>query len=354
MLPPHVEQSAWEFEPEGDGIRFGFGAIKGTGEKAVRALIEARERLRAQRKRIDLHALASEVDPVVVGRGNWEALVKSGSFDCTGHNRGAVLFALDAALADGARLASDRRSGQTNLFAAAEPTPARRSSALDGIDDAHAFTKEDTLRAEYETLGFYLSGHPLEERAGLMSLLSSARIDELAGLSGGTEVTLSGLILAKSEMVVKSGKLAGKKMARFRLEDLRASVGVTCFPRTYEENRDKIEDGNIVVLRGKLEENAEEPAILLDEVMTIESALSRFAGGIVVHLSEDDASLLQPLFDVVQRHRGRSPLYLHVTGGDGRMRKLRTGADMNVAISEAFARDVDQLLGRGRVRLARI
>jgi DNA polymerase-3 subunit alpha len=354
MLPPHIERSDWEFEPEEGGIRFGFGAIKGTGEKAVRALVDARARLRAKHARIDLHALASEVDPVEVGRGNWEALVKSGSFDCTGHNRGAVLHALDAALADGARLASDRRSGQTSLFDAAEAPSVRRSTAPDGIDDARAFTKEDTLRAEYETLGFYLSGHPLEERAGLMSLLSSARIDELHSLPGGTEVTLAGLILAKSEMVVKSGKLAGKKMARFRLEDLRASVGVTCFPRTYEENRDKIEDGNIVVVRAKLEENAEEPALLLDEVMTIEAALSRFAGGIVVHVSQADAHLLQPLHDVVQRHRGRSPLYLHVTGSDGRVRRLRTGADMSIAISEPFAREVDQLLGRGRVRLARI
>jgi DNA polymerase-3 subunit alpha len=187
-----------------------------------------------------------------------------------------------------------------------------------------------------------------------MNLLSSVRMEELASLPGGTEVTLAGLILAKSEMVVKSGKLAGKKMARFRLEDLRTSVGVTCFPRTYDENRERIEDGNIVVIRAKLEEGAEEPALLLDEVMTVESALSRFAGGIVVHIGQEDVHLLQPLRDVVQRHRGKSPLFLHVTGGDGKVRRMRAGADMNIAISEPFAREVDRILGRGRVRLARI
>jgi len=255
-------------------------------------------------------------------------------------------------LAEGARLAADRRSGQSSLFeAAAAPVAIARR---DGIDDARAFDKEATLRAEYETLGFYLSGHPLEERAGLMNLLSSARMDELASLPGGTEVTLAGLILAKSEMIVKSGKLAGRKMARFRLEDLKKSVGVTCFPRTYEENRDKIEDGNIVVVRAKLEEGADEPALLLEEVMTIESALARFAGGIIVHVAEEDAHLLEPLRDVIRRHRGRSPLYLHVTGGDGRVRRMRAGPELSVAISEPFAREVDQILGRGRVRLARI
>jgi DNA polymerase-3 subunit alpha len=359
MLPPQIERSTWEFEPEGTGIRFGFGAIKGTGEKAVQALIDARERLLAKEKPVGLHALCSEVDPTAIGRGNWEALIKAGSFDCTGHNRGAVLAALDAALTDGSRLAADRRSGQSSLFAAFEPASVDIRSntetvAADGIDDARAFNKEDTLRAEYETLGFYLSGHPLEERAGLTNLLSSVRMDELPSLPGGSEVTLAGLILAKSEMVVKTGKLAGKKMARFRLEDLRTSVSVTCFPRTYEENREKIEDGNIVVIRAKLEEGAEEPALLLEEVMTIEGALSRFAGGVVVHLSQEDSHLLQPLRDAVQRHRGKSPLFLHVTGSDGKIRRMRAGAEMSISISEPFAREVDRLLGRGRVRLARI
>jgi DNA polymerase-3 subunit alpha len=387
VLPPHIERSTWEFEPEspgdngtrGNGIRFGFGAIKGTGEKAVEMLISARSRLLAKKRAVDLHALCSELDPAAVGRGNWESLIKSGSFDCTGHNRGAVLAALDAALSDGARLAADRKSGQTSLFGAPDSrlapgksegpkangtrstggpddprafTPAQAKT--DGIDDARAFTKDETLRAEYETLGFYLSGHPLEERAGLMNLLSSVRMDELGSLPGGTEVTLAGLILAKSEMVVKSGKLAGKKMARFRLEDLRTSVGVTCFPRTYEENRDQVEDGNIVVIRAKLEEDAEEPALLLEEVMSIEAALARFAGGVVVHVSEEDAHLLEPLRATVQRHRGKSPLFLHVTGSDGRVRRLRAGAEHGVAISESLARDIDQLLGRGRVRLAKI
>ena len=78
----------------------------------------------------------------------------------------------------------------------------------DGIDPTKAFTRAETLRAEFEALGFYLSGHPLEERGGLLALLSTVKIDELHGIPGGTEVTVSGLILSKSETIVKSGKLA--------------------------------------------------------------------------------------------------------------------------------------------------
>ena len=357
VLPPSISSSGWEFEPGHEGsIRFGFGAIKGTGEKAIQSLLAARARLSGRAEPPTLHALAAEVDPAEVGRGNWEALIKAGSFDEGGHNRGAVMHALDGAIADGSRLAADRRAGQRNLFAAAfgEPEPSRAAAAAgDGIDDARAWCNADTLRAEWEVLGFYLSGHPLEERAGVMSLLSSVRTSELAKLTGGGEVMIAGLVLHKSEMVVKSGRHAGRKMARFRLEDLHGSVGVTCFPRTYEECRERIVDGGILVCRAKLEEGAEEPALMLEEALTVEEALARFQGSILVQLAPGDSERLPALRETIARHRGKSPLYLQVEGLDGRTRRLRAGSDWGVRISEQFALEVDSLLGRGRVRLAR-
>jgi DNA polymerase-3 subunit alpha len=354
VLAPAIEKSVWEFALEGHALRFGFGAIKGTGEKAVEALVAARERVRAKGAGMALHALCAEIDPHEVGKTNLEALIKAGAFDSGGHNRGAVLAALESALVDAARATSDRKSGQKGLFelsAAAAPAAGARS---DGIDDAKAWSKQDTLRAEYEVLGFYLSGHPLEERAGLLALLSNVRMDELASLPGGSEVTLAGLILGKSELVVKTGKMQGKKMARFRLEDLRGSLSVTCFPRTYEEQRAKIEDGAIVVVRGKLEADSEEPALLLDEVLTVEEALARFQGGIVVAVEETDGHLLDLLKQTIGRHRGARPVYLSVRGADGRTRRVKAGPEWSVSISEPFAKEVDQLLGRGRVRLARV
>lgn len=362
MRGPHVGSSVWEFEPEDSAIRFGFGAIKGTGRKAIDALVEARKRVMKRAAAApdaahsafpSLHALCSAVDPAEVGRGNWEAIIKGGAFDCTGHNRGAVLAALDGALADGARTASDRKAGQVSLFGAAFEGTAEVTAHGDGVDDSRAFDKHDTLKAEYEALGFYLSGHPLEDRAGLLELISSTRMDELGDVTRGSEVTIAGLILAKTETVVKSGSFAGRKMARFRLEDLRGSVPVTCFPRTYEECRALLEDGNIVVAKGKLEENNEEPALLLDEVFTVEQAIARFAGSVVVQLTQEDALVLPRIQEAVARHRGKSPLYFQVTGSDGRKRRVRAGNDWSVAISAQFAQEIDDLLGRGRARLAR-
>jgi len=187
-----------------------------------------------------------------------------------------------------------------------------------------------------------------------MSLLSTARIRDLASLPGRSEVTLAGLVLGKSEAIVKSGKLAGKRMARFRLEDLTGHVGVTCFPRTWEECGARIEDGAVLVCRARLEEGSEEPALLLEEAYTVDEALARFVGCVVVRIGAEDAHLLPGLRAAVERHRGKSPLYLQVTGEDGRNRRIRAGGDLSIEISERFAREIDGLLGRGRLRLARI
>ena len=349
---PDITRSAWEFEPEDGAIRFGLGAIKGVGQRAAEQLIAARSELVDRGTPIGLHALASQVDPTEVGKTAWESLIKAGTFDATGHNRGAVLAALEAAMADGARAAADRRSGQGDLFGAAPAEP--RAAASDGIDDSKAWGEQETLKAEYDVLGFYLSGHPLEERAGLMNILASVGTDRLCDLPGGAEVRLAGMVVGYAEAIVKSGRMAGQKMARFRLEDLKGSVGVTCFPRTFEECRDRLEEGAVVVLKGKLEDNNDEPAVLLDELMTVEDAIERFQGGVVIQIGPEDKGVLDALEASIKANRGKQPLYFLVRGDDGHSRRVRAGTEWTVSISDSFAREVDGLLGRGRVRLARV
>jgi DNA polymerase-3 subunit alpha len=352
LFPPDVARSAWEFEPEGSGIRFGFGAIKGTGEKAIEALCAARGRLAVRSAALSLHELATEVGSSEVGRQNWEALVKAGAFDSTGSERGAAFAALDGALSDGARRAADRRAGQGSLFGASSSSDTAVAVRTLTVS-ASAWSRADLLRAEFEVLGFYLSGHPLEERTGLLSLLSSTRIDQLGSLPGGTEVIVAGLVVGKTEALVKTGRLIGKRMARFRLEDLAGHVPVTCFPRTWEECGKKIEDGAVLVCRAKLEERSEEPALLLEEALTVDEALARFAGCVVVKIGAEDAEILPSLRATIEKHRGKSPIYFQVTGEDGATRRVRAGNDLTVSISENFARELEGLLGRGRVSVAR-
>ena len=360
---PTISRSGWHFEPEDDAIRFGFGAIKGTGEKAITAMLEVRDKFVSEGRRLDLHELCKEADPHEVPKLCWEAIVKAGAFDEGGHNRGAVLASVDDAMADSVRAAADRKAGQASLFDAPAPStpgaPAANGAsnghaAGDGIDDSKALNAADTLQLEYDVLGFYLSGHPLEERAGLFSMLSSVSTKELVHRSSGSEVTIAGLVLQLSETLVKSGKYAGRKMARFRLEDLDGGVQTTVFPRTFDENRERIAEGAVLVCRGKVDDRSEEPALILEEAMTVEDALRRFEGALIVNLEPPDRPKLAQLREVFQGHKGRRRLYFQIAGSDGTARRVRVGGDLRVAISAELAEEVDQLLGRGRVHLGRM
>jgi DNA polymerase-3 subunit alpha len=352
LLLPDIERSQWEFMPEGEGIRFGFGAIKGTGQKAIDAILAARDALAERKAPMGLHVMCAEADPAAATKLTWEALIKAGAFDCLGHNRGAVLAALEVALADGVRAANDRKAGQASLFGAPEE---QETESSDGIDPRRAFTQAETLKAEYEALGFYLSGHPLEDRAGLFALLSSTTTRALQSLPGGAEVTLGGLIVGFKENTTR----AGKKMARFRLEDLKGGVNVTCFPRTLERCRSLLVEDSIVICRGKLEdrgldENVTAIGLLLDEVLSMEDALQAFKGGLIICLSPSDDDKLVAITSLVGAHRGSSRLLFEIEGADGLRRRVRSSERHSVRISTELAKSIEGILGSGRTRLARI
>jgi len=304
---------------------------------------------------LTFHSLVTAVDPHDMGKIAWEALIKSGAFDEMGHNRGSLLAALDSAMTDASSAAKDRRSGQSSMFDAFGGAEEPDDDHEVGIDDSFAIEKAEALRLEYEVLGFYLSGHPLEQRAGLVSLLSSCpirKLPELASREGS--VRIAGLVLQKAELVVKSGRMAGSKMCRFRLEDLSGSVGVTCFPRTYETARDLIEDGAVLFCSGKLEDGADEPAMLLDEVMSLSDALKRFRGGLELKVSPSDRGKLKELRDTCARYPGENPLFFQALGEDGFTRRVRASKERSVTISEELAGELCELLGHDRVGIVRV
>jgi DNA polymerase-3 subunit alpha len=355
---PDLRRSNWRFEPEQGAIRYGLGAIKGTGERAIEALLAARARLEQRGATLGFHELCRESDPQETPKACWETLIKAGALDYTGHNRGSIVAALDAAMTESARAAADRKAGQGSLFDAppsnARSAPAVAAPAGEGFDATKSWTRSETLKAEREVLGFYFSGHPLEERAGLFSILSSCKTTELLERGQGAEVMLAGLIVSFGVSVVKSGKLTGQKMARFKLEDLDGAVGVTVFPRAYEQFKERLVEDTVVIVRGKVEERADEAALMLDEVLSIEEALGRFEGGLMVQLEPEDVGVLVPLRDTLARHQGKRPVYFQVRGGDGFLRRVRAGSNCRVHISADLAESIDRLLGRGRVRLARL
>ena len=133
---------------------------------------------------------------------------------------------------------------------------------------------------------------------------------------------------------------------------------MTVFPRTFEEQREKLVDNSLVIARGRLEERDEGDVstvgILLDQLMDVEAALEDFRGGFVIQVDARDRDKLTQLKDLVAEHRGDKRLFLEVEGTDGKVRRVHAGERSGVKISAELSNSIEKLLGPGRAKLARL
>jgi len=302
-----------------------------------------------------LHELCTMVDPSGAGKVAWEAVIRAGAFDFTGFNRGAIAAATEGALSEAAGAAADRKSGQMSMLDTfGDPEESSTDSDRKTcIDVTQSWNRHDTLAAEFDVLGFYLSGHPLEERAGLVSLLSTCPSVNLDRYDDGSLVMLAGLVLQAAIVTIKNGRMAGKKMARFRLEDLKGSVGVTAFPSTLEKYKDLVVDGATVLAKAKIETRGDEPSLILEELIPIEDALTRFQGSLQISLSPEDSGLLNRLRACLGAHSGSVPVQFQVQGDDGSLRRVRLSSESAVALDQDLVLSLQEILGHERLALVK-
>ncbi len=265
---PDVNESANDFTvtPREDAhrgkvIRFGMGAVKGVGETAVTAIIEARS---GEGRFDSLFEICRRVDTQKCNRKVLEQLVKAGALDGLEGNRhrAQLLGALDSALERGASEQRDRRSGQTSLFSmfSAAPTPAATTTAPamhgDTYPEIEAWGPKQLLAFEKEALGFYISGHPLDRyRGDLQRYASSTTGDFSGGRRAAGDHAIGGIVSQYREMITKKGD----KMARFMLEDTEGTLEVIAFPKTFEKVRHVLVSDEPILCNGavKNEGNAE-------------------------------------------------------------------------------------------------
>jgi len=313
VAPPDINTCDADFTVDADRVRFGLAAVKGVGGKAVEAILDARGGAGAFR---DLYHFCEHVDLRVVNRATVEALVKCGAFDALGASRAAMAAALDQAMQFGQAAAADRKSGQLSFFG---------SSGVDGQDapppqfpDIEPWSEMQLLQAEKETLGFFVSSHPLVRHGRELTSLSAPQGVNLAALNAlpeGAQVTIGCLIAQLRPTVTKSGRSAGKKMALLTVEDVTGKCGAVLFPEAFQRYGGLVRPEAIVFLRGTVDRRRQRPSILVDEVVAVDRAVEELTGAMLFRLpaSPDPGDLLGRLRDLLGRHRGNCPVFVELT-----------------------------------------
>jgi DNA polymerase-3 subunit alpha len=297
VLPPDVNSSDFNFTPVDSGsvqgIRFGLGAIKNVGANAVESIVIARTEAGPF---TSLYDFCERVDLGSVNRRAIESFIKCGAMDTLEGTRAQLMAVIDNAMESGARASKDRASGQSGLFASlmADQPPAEHP--LPKVPD---WTGPEKLTSEKEMLGFYITGHPLDQYKEKVSQLSSHTTATLEGLSKNTEVALCGVLGAIQRKRTKDGKL----WAAMQIEDLEGSVEAMLFSTQYERLQASLVEDKAVLIRGLVlpEENAP-PKISVQEIVPLEVARVHLPSLISIKVpvngvsSADCAGALQSLF----------------------------------------------------------
>ena len=242
VLPPDVNESLIDFTVVGDDIRFGLAAIKGVGDGAVRAIIDARER---DGRFESLFDFVERVDLRTMNRKVFEALIKCGALDTMPGNRAQKLDALDAALEVSTRAARDRASGQASLFGSVDVVHHELKPQLRVLPAPPVL---EALAWEKETLGIFVSGHPLADVADALARSGAVALKDLRSREDDSFVTIAGMITGVRRTMTK----AQQQMLIATLEDMTGSVECIVFPKSYAQLQATFVPDAIVTLKGRV------------------------------------------------------------------------------------------------------
>lgn len=242
VLPPDVNASLVDFAVVGREIRFGLAAIKGVGENAVRSILETRD---AGGSFVDLFDMVQRVDVKAVNRKVYEALIKCGALDPLPGNRAQLLDALDSALEVAAREARDREMGQSSLFGMIEePHPSLKPA----LRPHAAPSTMEMLAWEKETLGIFVSGHPLADVAEALSRTGAVPVRDLRNFEDDAQVKIAGLVTSVRRTLTK----AQAQMLIATVEDTTGAIECVVFPKQYADLQARFIEDAIIVITGRL------------------------------------------------------------------------------------------------------
>ncbi|MEW1983992.1 DNA polymerase III subunit alpha [Pseudarthrobacter oxydans] len=342
VLPPDVNESALNFTPVGNDIRFGMGAIRNVGVNVVEAMVAARESEGAYTSFKDY---LMKVPAVVCNKRTIESLIKSGAFDSLGHHRRALAMIHEEAIDSVITLKRNEAIGQFDLFAGFDEAESESSLSIE-IPDLPEWEKKDKLSFERDMLGLYVSDHPLQGLEGLLSQHAEMSITSVLGEDGpqdGAIITIAGMITSLSRRIAKA---SGNAYARAEVEDLGGSMEVMFFGQVYGPIASVLAEDLIVVVKGRLQKRDDGAITLNCMELSVPDLSEGLNGPLVITMPTYKATeaVVTELGDVLRTHRGNSEVRLHLQG-DTRTEVMGLPVHLRVNPSPSLFGDLKVLLG---------
>ena len=340
ILPPDLNAGKYKFTVDSEGrIVYGIGAIKGVGEGPIEAIIEARETQGAFK---DLFDFCAKIDIKRVNKRVLEKLVLAGAMDNLGPHRASLMASLPEALAAAGQHAKAESFGQSDMFGllTTEPEDVKQAFA-----DVPEWPEKVWLEGEKDTLGLYLTGHPINQYAEELRYYTDGRLVDLKPTNKDQMASAVGLVLGVRVMTNKRGR----RWAIVTLDDKSARIDVRFFPDMYEQFESVLETDRILLIKGQVsfDDFSGGNTITARDVMDIVQAREKNARALALNI---DTQLLEPkkmsqMQSILQAFNGGScPVQLAVTHPDAEV-TLACGARWYVTPEDQLLHDLKQCLG---------
>jgi DNA polymerase III subunit alpha len=356
VLPPDVNSSDHDFVVSEKAIRFGLDAVKNVGHSAVEAILRAREDVPIA----SIWDFCERVDSRAVNKRAIECLIKCGALDSTGATRRGMLEALPAAQSAGQKAQEDAQLGQGSIFDFGDTAS---GGGGEGAASSHhrppisvaEFERRELLAMEKETLGTYLSSHPLSEVREALRARVDCSLAELAGKPDGAWVTVGGIVAESKKIRTKSGS----QMMFATLDDVEGQVEMLIFKADEAESASTIETDAIVIVRGRIDHKDRGETKLVvqeaerfepdgEEIARASAAASAPAEPLRVTIASaslGNPHLIEELKTVFEGHKGNADVYLAIPGEDGKAREWKLGDEFRIRHSSKLLAELDHVLG---------
>jgi DNA polymerase-3 subunit alpha len=335
--PPDVNLSAEDFRVVEGKIRFGLNAVKNVGETAVRAILAARDE---GGPFSSLWDFCERVDPQLVNKRALESLIKCGAFDSTAETRKGMFDALEQALGHGTRTHDDRLSGQSSIFDLGGESAEWRPPPI----SKEEWDKAEKLAYEKESLGLYVSEHPLDGIKDALRRKVDCPVVELERRRDGEILTVGGIVGALRQTTTKKGE----PMVFLRLDDVTGSVEAIVFNSVYAAAKELLEPDRVLVVKGRVDHKEGETKLIAIEVAPFEAATERKEVRLKVDARKAPAGLIRELAELVERYPGETRVLLALdTSAGPHMYEL--GPTFRVRPEPDFFAEARSLLGEAAV-----
>ncbi|QIL84924.1 DNA polymerase III subunit alpha [Vibrio sp. HDW18] len=346
VLPPDINSGLYRFNVDDNGaIVYGIGAIKGVGEGPIEAILAARQQ---QGYFKDLFDFCARIDLKKVNKRVIEKLILAGALDKLGPHRAAMMASVDDAVRAASQHHQAEAFGQADMFGVLTDAP---EEVEQKYTQAPEWPEKVRLEGERETLGLYLTGHPVDEYLKELSQYTSCRLNEAAPTRRDQSLTVAGLVIAARVMTTKRGTRIGL----LTLDDRSGRMEVMLYSEALDRYADWLEKDKILVVSGQVSFDDFNGGLKMSarELMDLGGAREKFARGLSISILQ---SQIDPLFferfsQILEPHRaGTVPVNVYYQRPDARAR-LTLGTEWRVTPSDTLLDELKQLLGQDQVEL---